>query len=73
MPIVHIDILKRPIAAKRKMASAVTAAIVQSLGVSPESIHIVINEMAADQYAASGTLYADKKQPKTKSKSGKRK
>lgn len=35
MPVVHIDILKRPVAAKRKAARAVTDAIVSSLGVAP--------------------------------------
>ena len=73
MPVVHIDIIKRPLAAKRKLARAVTDAIVESLGVSPESISIVINEMDKAQYATAGLLYADqsahqpKKQKKTKS------
>lgn len=68
MPVVHIDIIKRPLAAKRKLAKAVTEAIVQSLGVAPESIHIVINEMEKDQYATAGRLYADAPTAKAKAK-----
>jgi 4-oxalocrotonate tautomerase len=70
MPIVHIDILKRPVAAKRKLARAVTDAIVSSLGVAPESVCIVIQDMAAEDYAVAGVLHADKKSakpPKSKS------
>lgn len=59
MPVVHIDIIKRPLAAKRKLVKAVTEAIVSSLGVAPESISVVINEMGKDQYAIAGRLYAD--------------
>ena len=66
MPVVHIDIIKRPLAAKRKLVKAVTDAIVTSLGVSPESVSIVINEMSKDQYATSGRLYADQAAKKTK-------
>lgn len=61
MPIVHIDIIERPVEAKRKLVSAVTDAIVDSLGVSPESVSIVINDMSAEHYAVSGVLHADKK------------
>lgn len=60
MPVVHIDIIKRPVAAKRKLVRAVTDAIVASLGVLPESVTIVINEMTADQYATAGMLLVDK-------------
>lgn len=66
MPVVHIDIIKRPLAAKRKLVKAVTDAIVDSLGVSPESICIVINEMDKDQYATAGRLYADQSAQKKK-------
>lgn len=71
MPVVHIDIIKRPAAAKRKMARAVTDAIVSSLKCAPESVHIVINEMALDQYAVAGSLYSDKKSAGKKVKSRK--
>lgn len=66
MPVVHIDILKRPVAAKRKLVRAVTDAISSSLGVAPESVWIVINEMSDEQYATSGTLHGDKKSKKTR-------
>jgi len=68
MPVVHIDIIKRPVAAKRKLVKAVTEAIVAALGVSPASVSIVINEMAADQYATSGMLVADQKSKSKKPK-----
>ena len=68
MPVVHIDIIKRPVAAKRKLAKAVTDAIVSALGVAPESVTIVINEMAKDQYATAGTLLADKTAKPAKSR-----
>jgi 4-oxalocrotonate tautomerase len=66
MPVVHIDIIKRPLAAKRKLVKAVTDAIVDSLGVSPESICIVINVMDKDQYATAGRLFADQSAQKKK-------
>ncbi len=68
MPVVHIDIIKRPLAAKRKLAKAVTEAIVQSLGVSPESVCLVINEMGKDQYATAGRLYTDQAKAKATTK-----
>lgn len=61
MPIVHIDILERTVEAKRKLVAAVTDAVVDSLGVSPESVTIVINDMKADHYAVAGVLHTDKK------------
>ena len=60
MPIVHIDILERPVEVKRKLVSSVTDAIVESLGVKPESVTIVINDMSAQHYAVAGKLHADK-------------
>ncbi len=68
MPIVRIDILKRPVAAKRKLAAAVTDAIVEALGVKPESVTIVIGEMKDEDYAVSGVLHADKKKPKKRTR-----
>ncbi|MDD2325405.1 MAG: tautomerase family protein [Alphaproteobacteria bacterium] len=69
MPVVHIDILKRPVAAKRKLVRAVTDALVSSLGVAPESVSIVLHEMAPENYAVAGALHGDKlaKKPRTKS------
>ncbi|MGE4350643.1 MAG: 4-oxalocrotonate tautomerase family protein [Bdellovibrionales bacterium] len=72
MPVVHIDIIKRPLAAKRKLARAVTDAVVDALGVSPEAVSIVINEMDPGQYAVAGALRVDAasgKARQTKSKS----
>ena len=67
MFVVYIDILKRPVAAKRKLARAVTDAIVLSLGVSPESVCVVINEMLPENYAVAGALHGDNhKTPRTK-------
>lgn len=61
MPIVYIDILKRSVAAKRRMVYAVTEAVATALDVSPDSVHVVVNEMKGDQYAVAGVLWDDKK------------
>ncbi len=63
MPIVHIDVLKRPVAAKRRMVYAVTEAVATALDVSPDSVHVIVNEMKGDQYAVAGVLWDDKKTP----------
>ncbi len=63
MPIVHIDLLKRPLAAKRRMVYAVTEAIAMALDIEPDSVHVVVNEMKGNQYAVAGVLWDDKKTP----------
>ncbi|MFA6279165.1 MAG: tautomerase family protein [Bdellovibrionales bacterium] len=68
MPIVHIDIIKRPVAAKRRMVYAVTEAIATALDVSPDSVCVVVNEMKDDQYAVAGVLWGDKAKAKKKIK-----
>jgi 4-oxalocrotonate tautomerase family enzyme len=73
MPIVHIDILKRGVREKRALVTAVTEAIQTSLGVPLESISIVINEMATDQYAHAGVLLVDKPAFKAKARRAARK
>jgi len=64
--------MKRPVAAKRKLARAVTDAIVSSLGVAPESVSIVIHDMEPENYAVAGSLHGDVVKKKTRATSSKK-
>jgi 4-oxalocrotonate tautomerase len=59
MPLVHIDILERSARERRALAASVTAAIVDTLNVPPESVHVVIHEMSRTHYAVAGVLHAE--------------
>jgi len=62
MPIIHVDMFEgRTVEQKRKLVAALTEAVVQSLGAKPESVHIVLQDMAKHDYAIAGVLAADKK------------
>ncbi|HAR94577.1 MAG TPA: 4-oxalocrotonate tautomerase [Deltaproteobacteria bacterium] len=62
MPIVEIKLLEgRTLEQKKKLASAVTDAVVQSLGVNPDSVRITLLEMAQENYAVAGVLWIDSK------------
>ncbi|AGA69571.1 4-oxalocrotonate tautomerase family enzyme [Desulfitobacterium dichloroeliminans LMG P-21439] len=61
MPFVQIDLLEgRTHEQKRQMVEKVTQAIVESTGAKPESVSIIIREMARGDFATGGILATDK-------------
>ena len=61
LPIVQIDLLEgRTTEQKRLLAEKVTQAIEESIGATPESISIIIRDMAKENYAKAGKLACDK-------------
>ena len=61
MPIVNIQILKgRSQEQKKQMAKTVTDAIVSSIGVKPEVVWIVLEEMERENFATGGVLHSEK-------------
>lgn len=55
MPIIQVNMLEgRSITQKRAMIAAITDAVVGSLGVSAESVRIMINEMHPEHFALAG-------------------
>ncbi|HVN24409.1 MAG TPA: 4-oxalocrotonate tautomerase [Syntrophorhabdales bacterium] len=61
MPIIQVNILEgRTVDQKRKFVADVTEAVVKSLGVKPDTVRIIIHEMAKHEYAIAGVLVSDK-------------
>ncbi|HWM65896.1 MAG: 4-oxalocrotonate tautomerase [Gammaproteobacteria bacterium] len=55
MPIANIQILAgRPAEAKRALIQAVTAAIVESLQVKPESVRVIVQEVPPEHWGIGG-------------------
>jgi 4-oxalocrotonate tautomerase len=50
----------RTIDQKRKLVAEMTDAVVKSLGVTPEDVRIILQEMAKHDYAIGGKLVIDK-------------
>jgi 4-oxalocrotonate tautomerase len=62
MPIIQILLLEgSTIDEKRKLVKSLTAAVVDSLGVQPDSVRIAITEISKYNYAKAGILRSDKK------------
>ncbi|MCX8007637.1 MAG: 4-oxalocrotonate tautomerase [Coriobacteriia bacterium] len=60
MPIVHIHMYEgRTVDQKRELVKRVTEAIVESVDAKPESVHIVIHDMARHDYGDGGKLGCD--------------
>ena len=61
MPIIDIKLLEgRSLDQKRRLVAAVTGAVVDTLGVSPDSVRITLHEMPRDNYSVAGVLALDK-------------
>jgi len=61
VPIIQVNILEgRTVDQKRKFVADVTEAVVKSLGVKPDTVRIIIHEMAKHEYAIAGVLVSDK-------------
>jgi 4-oxalocrotonate tautomerase len=62
MPTIHINMFEgRTIDQKRKMVVAMTEALVKSLDVKPETVHIIISESPKHNIAVGGVLVSDRK------------
>ena len=63
MPWITIDLSEgRTVEQKQKTAQAVTDAIVEHCGCTPESVSIVFNDVSADNLAFGGKLLSQKNQ-----------
>jgi len=61
MPIIQVHMFEgRTIDQKRKLVAEVTEAVVKSIGVKPEDVRIIIEDMAKHDYSIGGTLVIDK-------------
>ena len=55
MPIIQMNLLEgRTVEQKRSVVAAVTEAVVRTLGVKPEQVRILINELAGEHFAVGG-------------------
>lgn len=62
MPIIDLKLIEgRTLDEKRKLVAAVTDAVVESLGVKPESVRISLHEMPKGNYSVAGVLASDSK------------
>ena len=61
MPVINIDMWEgRTADQKRKIVKAVTEAMVESAGVNPEGLTIIIHDIPKDSWARAGELACDK-------------
>ena len=60
MPIIQVNLLEgRSIDVKRKYAAELTKLTCERLNSAPESVTVIFNEMAPENAAQAGTLFAD--------------
>ena len=61
MPIIKVNLLQgRSTEVKRKYAAELTKLTCECLDVLPESVRIIFNDMAHENFAVAGTLAADR-------------
>ncbi len=64
MPTLRVDLFAgRTIEQKRGLAVALTEACVKSLGVSPNSVDIIFNDVERHDWASAGKLWSDDGKP----------
>ena len=57
MPVVRIDLWKgRAKEMRRELIKKVTEAVVDTIGCSPEAVHIIINEVEKDNWGIGGEV-----------------
>jgi 4-oxalocrotonate tautomerase len=62
MPVITAHILKgRSVESKRRLVSALTAAMADTIDVEPKSIHVLIEEYDSENWSVGGELFADGK------------
>lgn len=61
MPIIQVKLFEgRSIEQKRAFVRAVTEAAQETLGASPESVDILLQEIKREEWATGGTLWSEK-------------
>jgi 4-oxalocrotonate tautomerase len=61
MPIIHVNLIKgRTVEQKRKLVAGITDAVVKSLDVEPDTVKIILQDIAKHDYAIAGVLFMDK-------------
>ena len=61
MPIIQVYMIEgRTVDQKRKLVTEMTQAVVNTLGVKPEDVRIILDDMARHDYSVGGTLIMDK-------------
>ncbi|MGB0747661.1 MAG: tautomerase family protein [Magnetospiraceae bacterium] len=69
MPIIEMHLMEgRTVEQKRKMAEAVTQAVVESLGVSPQTVRILITQHDAEGFFVAGQNMEQRAKEKSASK-----
>ena len=62
MPVVFINMVEgRSVEQKRAMTKAITKALVDTIGCSSESVHIIISDMKQENAAVGGELVLDRR------------
>lgn len=62
MPFIHVNMFEgRSVDQKRKMVAAMTEAVVKSLEIKPEAVHIIIHELPRQNFSTAGVLASEKK------------
>jgi 4-oxalocrotonate tautomerase len=60
MPTVNISLFSgRDVDTKRKLVAAVTDAVVETCGVPPEAVTVILTDMEPENYAKAGVLRYD--------------
>lgn len=60
MPIIHVHLIEgRSIDQKRALVEKVTAAVCDSVNVTPDHVKIIMHDMAKHDYATAGVLKID--------------
>ena len=62
MPIIHVHLYEgRTLEQKRKLVAAMTDAVVKSVDVKPENVHILLHDLPKSNAAVAGVLRSEKK------------
>ena len=62
MPFIHVNMFEgRTVDQKRKMVAAMTEAVVKSLEIKPEAVHIIIHELPKQNFTSAGVLASERK------------
>jgi 4-oxalocrotonate tautomerase len=62
MPVVEVKMLSgRDKEKKKKLVQEITRAMVESLGITPDSIHVILQDVPREDWARGGVLFSDRK------------
>jgi len=66
MPTIRVEMFEgRTPEQKRALAAAITEACVRTIGASPDSVDILLFDIAKQNWATGGTLWSDKARPRS--------